>query len=74
MRLNRAFIAGSDYQAPIDGQGTFTFARMAAGSFHLNAAAEDGKIYAAPNALVSDSAGVYQAQDWTEADVIWIAP
>jgi hypothetical protein len=72
--LSKVFVAGSPYVAAIGPDGHFAFARMAKGSYALKAQAEDGKVYEAPNLLNTDAALPYIAEDWTEADLIWVAP
>jgi hypothetical protein len=72
--LKSVFVAGSPYRAQVDAQGRFQFARIAGGRFDLKAQASDGKVYGAPNAMQTDAAIPYQAQDWVESDVIWISP
>lgn len=72
--LSQVFVAGSPYVAEIANDGSFTFARMAQGTYTLKALADDGKIYAAPNAFDTESTTPYAAEDWAEAELVWIAP
>ena len=68
--LKSVFIAGSPYQAQVEGDGSFTLARIASGRFEVNAESADGKVYTAADSLITGAA--FEPSDWSEADLIWI--
>jgi hypothetical protein len=70
--LKRVFVPGSPYAASLEADGSFTLARMAAGRYELNAISADEKIYTAADSL--EAGAGYDASDWAEAEVIWVAP
>jgi|GEM_PF-1979600 len=71
--LNSIFIAGSPYWTLVAADGSFTMARMAKGRYQVKAMSTDGKIYAAADTLLADSAAApFSPSDWSEADLIWI--
>jgi hypothetical protein len=70
--LRSVFVPGSPYKAALEADGSFTLARMAAGRYELKAISADEKIYTAADSLQAGTE--YQGTDWSEADVIWVAP
>jgi len=72
LRLHSVFVSGSPYAAAVNADGGFTLPRLAAGSYELKAKSQEGKIYTSENALNTDSA--FTAENWFEAEVIWIEP
>jgi hypothetical protein len=70
--LRRVFVPGSPYAAALAADGSFTLARIAAGRYELKAISADEKIYTAADSL--EAGAGYDASDWSEAEVIWVAP
>jgi hypothetical protein len=68
--LKSVFIAGSPYRAPVESDGSFNLARVAAGRFEMNAVSADAKVYTAADSLITGSA--FEPSDWSEADLIWV--
>jgi hypothetical protein len=70
--LKNVFVPGSPYKAALDADGSFTLARIAAGRYGLKAISSDEKVYAAADSLEAGAA--YDGSEWSEAEVIWVAP
>lgn len=70
--LKRIFVPGTPYVASLEADSAFTFTHIAAGSYELKAIAADDKVYTAADSLTTGTS--YSASDWSEAEVIWIAP
>ncbi len=70
LKLKTIFIAGSPYRAQVEGDGSFTLARLAVGRYDVKAVSGDAKVYTAQDSLITGSA--YAPSDWSEADIIWV--
>lgn len=70
--LKDVFVPGSPYKAALAADGSFTLAHVAAGRYEVKAISADEKIYTAADSLQAGTD--FQAADWSEADVIWVAP
>lgn len=68
--LSVIFVPGSPYKASVAADGSFTFARIAAGRYDVRALDRDGKVYQPPDSLATDT--TFAPADWSEADIIWI--